>query len=263
MARPNFSARHPALCCRFLSPCQPLLPHFQLYLQNRSPSSPLTTKKKKRTPLRRRFPLRSRRCTTCTELSRPPLSPALVQVCLRRPAPPTTISAAPLLALCRHHGRDTSCAPSGAAIAASSSPRARSPIAPDSAAEPQHLLFDTAGRPGGLRVPHRERGASDASHEVSTAHSPQHRRSSEISANACADIVPLIASAYISLLCFRVFLTAHSPTRPSPALTSKLSLIRTFQINTAKMGHEDAVYLAKLAEQAERYEGMLKSIHMG
>ena len=25
------------------------------------------------------------------------------------------------------------------------------------------------------------------------------------------------------------------------------------------MGHEDAVYLAKLAEQAERYEGMLQS----
>ena len=29
------------------------------------------------------------------------------------------------------------------------------------------------------------------------------------------------------------------------------------------MGYEDSVYLAKLAEQAERYEGMLKSIHMG
>jgi hypothetical protein len=28
-----------------------------------------------------------------------------------------------------------------------------------------------------------------------------------------------------------------------------------FHVN--KMGHEDAVYLAKLAEQAERYEGML------
>lgn len=26
------------------------------------------------------------------------------------------------------------------------------------------------------------------------------------------------------------------------------------------MGHEDAVYLAKLAEQAERYEGTLMSI---
>ena len=25
------------------------------------------------------------------------------------------------------------------------------------------------------------------------------------------------------------------------------------------MGHEDAVYLAKLAEQAERYEGMLQN----
>ncbi len=27
------------------------------------------------------------------------------------------------------------------------------------------------------------------------------------------------------------------------------------QTNPVKMGHEDAVYLAKLAEQAERYEG--------
>ena len=31
------------------------------------------------------------------------------------------------------------------------------------------------------------------------------------------------------------------------------------QTTTAKMGHEDAVYLAKLAEQAERYEGTYKA----
>lgn len=30
--------------------------------------------------------------------------------------------------------------------------------------------------------------------------------------------------------------------------------------STVKMGHEDAVYLAKLAEQAERYEGSLLAL---
>ena len=43
--------------------------------------------------------------------------------------------------------------------------------------------------------------------------------------------------------------SCRSETRPQ----AKFANIRSQK--SAKMGHEDAVYLAKLAEQAERYEG--------
>jgi hypothetical protein len=55
-----------------------------------------------------------------------------------------------------------------------------------------------------------------------------------------------------------VISTSPSPPKPSPEPSTrehrKLTEIDKF-IETFTMGHEDAVYLAKLAEQAERYEG--------
>lgn len=70
-----------------------------------------------------------------------------------------------------------------------------------------------------------------------------------------------LTSASLQQLCFYPWIfhlfvfsrTRSSPTHPTrPPLTLNLADTST----TAKMGHEDAVYLAKLAEQAERYEGM-------
>jgi hypothetical protein len=66
-----------------------------------------------------------------------------------------------------------------------------------------------------------------------------------------ASLRPLYFYPWVSSFCFgpHAELT-DSPHRPP------LTLISQITSTTAKMGHEDAVYLAKLAEQAERYEGM-------
>jgi len=47
-------------------------------------------------------------------------------------------------------------------------------------------------------------------------------------------------------------------TRSSPSLANYrlTAAIVSFTSQLSKMGYEDSVYLAKLAEQAERYEGM-------
>jgi hypothetical protein len=48
----------------------------------------------------------------------------------------------------------------------------------------------------------------------------------------------------------------HAELTDSPHQEAAANLNLADTSTTAKMGHEDAVYLAKLAEQAERYEGM-------
>lgn len=58
---------------------------------------------------------------------------------------------------------------------------------------------------------------------------------------------PLRPLTFLNALPYRL----SDQTARNPLLTRPSDLV----VNTAKMGHEDAVYLAKLAEQAERYEG--------